>query len=405
MGLFKYIQKSFRRKERESVNISTSIGSAVREAVSVSGDTAMKLSAVFACVRILSDTVAGLPLRYKRFNEATGTFVDYTEAPLYYALAVRPNGRMTAYTFWKNVVVQMLLRGNAYVLIQGDYTDIYGFILLNSETVAYNKFNDTYIVTDAVAGVNGTFAGDKILHFRNMSNDGGYTGISTISYARKQLCIDATAENVVLDRFSRGGIGKFVYRDKGGASGFGEYADDELKANGEDIENQLISQSVAVVRGEGELTQMQMTSADMQFIEQQKITVRAIGRFFGVHPSHLYEDTSNYKSVDAGNIALYSAGVKPILNNIISELNCKLLNADTYRRYKFQFDIDSLYITDALTEADFVTKQIANGTMTINEARRRRDLPPVEGGDKTLVSTNMADLNSTKITEDGNKQN
>lgn len=404
MGLFNFTFR--KRKRRESTGgVTSSIGSTVQNAIAVSEDTAMKLSAVYACVRILSDTVAGLPLKYKRRNEATGTYVDFTDAPMYYALTVRPNSRMTAFSFWKYVVVQMLLRGNAYVLIQQDFQDVYGFVLLNSETVAYNKYSGTYLVTDAVAGVNGTFTGDKILHFRNMSEDGGYTGVSTISYARKQLCIDATAENVVLDRFGRGGIGKFVYRDKGGASGFGEYADEELNANGRDIERQLITQSVAVVRGEGELTQMQMTSADMQFIEQQKITVRAIGRFFGVHPSHLYEDTSNYKSVDAGNIALYSAGVKPILNNIIAELSAKLLDETNYLRYRFEFDIDSLYITDALTEADYITKQIANGTMTINEARQRRNLPPVEGGEKTLVSTNMADLNSEKITKNEQSRN
>lgn len=397
-----------RSKQREAQGVSGAVYSSVRNVIGVNTDSAMRLSAVYACVRILSDTVAGLPLRYERRNYATDVFQPYqfgAGQKLYYALTVRPNERMTAYQLWKNVVSQILLRGNAYVVWRSDETgDISKLYLVTADCVVYDKYSNTYTICDAVNNISGQYSADRVLHFRNTSLDGGYTGVSTIEFARKQLQVDATAENVVLDRFGCGGIGKFVYRDKDSSVGFGQYADEELRANGADIEEQLVNRCVAVVKGDGELTQMQMTSADMQFIEQQKITVRAIGRYFGVHPSHLYEDTSNYKSVDTANITQYTNGVRPILQNIENELNAKLLTATNYMDYRFRFDIGSLYITDALTEADYLTKRISNGTLTINEARKRVDLAPVDGGDTTLISTNMAGLSSDKIQGEYGKQ-
>ncbi|MGM9685375.1 MAG: hypothetical protein ACI3YI_04015, partial [Bacteroidaceae bacterium] len=75
----------------------------------------------------------------------------------------------------------------------------------------------------------------------------------------------------------------------------------------------------------------------------------------------------------------------------------KLIPAELSGDFRFRFDLSPLMITDLTTEADYMTKTIAAGVMTVNEWRRRKDLRPVEGGDETLVSCNVAPLGSEKI--------
>lgn len=383
-------------------SLCSAIESEVRKVVNVNNDErAMAVSAVYASVRILSDAVASLPLRYMRKNSNTRVFEHYTWGmgkSISYALNCKANPRMTSHQLMKGIVMQMLLNGNAYVLpTRNEVGDITEFYLISQGCCVYDEISNTYTIADSVQGISGRYTADQILHIKNTPRD-GRMGVAVIEYAKDVLATAATADDVMLERFASGGIGKFVYRDKESVTGFGDYADDELKNNGEDIEQQLVYRNVAVVRGDGELTQLQMSSADLQFIQSQQQLTKAIARYFGVPPTKLFEDgSSNYKSVDAANLALYSEGLKPILSNIEAEFNAKLLNADNYLYFKFQFDIEPLYVTDSITEADYITKSIANGTLSVNDARRKKNMPPIEGGDVILVSTNLAGIQSEKI--------
>ena len=87
----------------------------------------------------------------------------------------------------------------------------------------------------------------------------------------------------------------------------------------------------------------------------------------------------------------------PTLRQIEVEFLAKLVTRNVASSYKFQFDTSSIYTTDLATEGQYMTTTIQNGVMSVNDWRRKKDLKPIEGGDITLVSCNVAPINSPKI--------
>lgn len=365
-----------------------------------SDDMAMKISTVWSAVDLLSSTVAKLPLSYKRLNRSTKTFVEYDNSPLYWLLRCYPNDHMTAFDFWKTIVAQIKLHGNSYVYISRSGIDINEFILLTPYSVFYDAMTNTYSVIDRINGIVGTFDASEILHFKNISLDGGYTGVSTIRYAADVLSIQATGDKETLSRFAQGGRFKALFCNDNSIKGFGEYADEALREGADDIQKSLDSgKDIIAVPGDGKVQQLSMTSVDLQYLENRKFGVREICRFFRVPPSKIYDDFNNaYKTAEMSNEEFLTDSIDPILCAIEQELSRKLIPFELLNTYKFHFDRDKLFTTDLMTKANYQGKTIQNGVYTVNDWRRKEDLPPVEGGDVVYLSCNVAPINSPKIT-------
>ena len=299
---------------------------------------AMKIAAVFRAVNLISSGLATLKLEYKRKDRYKGYFKPDDSIGgkrLNYLLSVKPNSRMNASVFLKNLVSQILLQGNAYVVpVRNIYNDVEALYLLKPGSVAHDVWSNTYMVSDDVNGISGVFRADEVLHFKNVSNDGGYTGISTISYAALTLGIAATSDNETLKRFATGGRFKAILKNNTSVKGFGEYQDEQLKAHGEDLQDAINrGDDILAVKGDVDVSPLSMSSADMQFLESRKFTIREIARFFNVPPSKLMDDSnSNYKSVEVSNIAFYTEALQPIVTEIEREFSAKLLNEYNYFR-------------------------------------------------------------------------
>lgn len=368
-----------------------------------SPETAMKIATVYRAVNLISNSVAVLTLKYMRYNRVKKYYLlDNTGqgAKINYLLSVRPNKRQNAFTFYKYLVSNILLWGNAFVLPKRDiYMNVDELILLDPRYVSMDKINNTYIVTDFINDVNGTFQADEILHFKNYCADNGYWGISTIRYAAITLGIAATAEAETLKRFATGGRLKAVLRNNQMIRGVGEHQDEQLDGMGEDLQASINrGDDILVVKGDGQLTPISMSSADMQFLESRKLTNRDIARFFNVHQSKLMDDTnSNYKSTEMSNIAFYSETLQPYTSEIEREMNAKLLSESAYLEHKFVFDTKSIYALDLDAKAKWMETRLRTGQATANDLRRESDLEPVENGDEVYMSVNLAPIGSEKL--------
>jgi HK97 family phage portal protein len=317
-----------------------------------------------------------------------------------YVLSVQPNRRMNASVFMKNLVAQILLQGNAYVLpMRNIYGDVEALYLLTPGSVAHDKLTNTYQVADAVNMIQGVYSGEEILHFKNISDDGGYTGVSTIRYAALTLGIAATSDSETLKRFSTGGRFKAILKNNTSVKGFGEYQDDQLKNHGADLQDAINrGDDILAVKGDVEVSPLSMSSADMQFLESRKFTIREIARFFNVPPSKLMDDSnSNYKSVEVSNIAFYTEALQPIVTEIEREFSAKLLNEWKYQDYKFCFDLSALYALDLESKARWDKNRLENGIVSVNDLRRERDVEPVDKGDDVYLSVNLAPIGSAKL--------
>jgi HK97 family phage portal protein len=368
-----------------------------------SAEMAMKIAAVFRAVNLISSSVASLTLQYKRKDRIADYFKFYDDKDgklLNYLLSVRPNERMNSFVMMKNAVAMILLQGNAYIYPRKNrYGGIEKMYLCTPGSVAYDMYQNVYTINDVVNRINETVEADEIIHLKNVSRDGGYTGVSTITYAAMTLNIAATADNETLKRFATGGRFKAILQNDTSVKGFGEYQDKQMEGMGDDLQDALNrGDDILQLKGDGKLSPISMSSADMQFLESKKFTLREIARFFNVPPSKLMDDSNaNYKSVEVSNIAFYTEALQPIVTEIEREFTAKLLTADNYQDYKFKYDLSSLYALDLDSKAKWDKARLDNGQASVNDLRRESDKRPVDKGDDVYLSVNLAPLGSAKL--------
>lgn len=395
MGILINIRNLFRRsgtaqEKQESTERSPRTGGSFPLLASAN---ALNIAAVYRCVNLLADSVAMLPVQYMR--KKGDIFVEDRSDRMHYLLNVQPCEWLSAVDFWQQVVRYLLLRGNAYIV------PVYNMITMSVErlalvdptTVAHDTVNDTYTINDVYAGVSGVYDESEVLHIKNYSID-GKTGLSTITYARVALDITSTGDQETLNRFSNGGNVRGIVSNDNSVRGFGEYQDKELEKTAIDLDSRFRGgERIVSLPGQVQFSPISLSSTDMQFLETRKFNVREICRFFGVHPSFVFDDTSNnYKSAEMANVAFLTNTLNPILRKIEVELHRKLVAPSLCCKRKFQFDRRGLYVCDLDSRIKYQAQTIAAGLYTVNEWRQEENKPPVEGGDIVLVSANLKSI-------------
>ncbi|MDE6860929.1 MAG: phage portal protein [Duncaniella sp.] len=355
---------------------------------------ALCVASVYCCVKLLSESVANLPLLYQRLRG--GIFREDTASRLHYLLTVQPNPAVNAFDFWAQAVQNMLLDGNAYIVpVYGSGLEPANFILCGRGTVAHDVFTDTYSVTDMVNGISDKFREDEMIHLKLFSLD-GKRGISVLSHARLTTAIAATGDRETLDRFENGGnIRGIIGKDKAGLKGFNDYSNKQSSALAQDVDRRFRDgQRIVSIPQDVDFKQISLSSTDMQFLESRKFSVKEICRFFRVHPSFVFEDGgSNYKSAENASVDFLKNTLNPILRRIETELHRKLVPDTMCCKRRFRFDRTGLYDCDLESKANYQGKMIANGMYTVNELRQMENRPAVQGGDRVLVSANLKGIN------------
>lgn len=393
MGLLNNIRNLFRRNVASDGAETTPSNCASPRTGSMSllpAGGVLGVATVYRCVNLLADSVANLPMQYMRLNG--DIFVEDRNSRLHYLLNVQPCSYMSAVDFWRQVVQCILLRGNAYIVPMYDHVtmDIARLALVDPSTVAHDIVNDTYTINDVYAGVSGVFDESEVIHIKNFSRD-GKTGLSVIGFARTTLDITSTGDQETLNRFANGGNVRGLVSNDTSVRGFGEYQDEQLEKTAVDLDGRFrAGERIVSLPGQVQFSPISLSSTDMQFLETRKFSVREICRFFGVHPSFVYDDTSNnYKSAEMANVAFLGNTLNPILRKIEVELHRKLVSPALCYKRKFQFDRRGLYACDLDSRVKYQAQTIAAGIYTVNEWRKEENKPAVEGGDAVLVSANL----------------
>lgn len=403
MGFFGYILDYFKKREavapaesQQGANggaVSPRLGGTIWPAYT--GYAALCVATVYRCVKLLSESVANLNVQYMR--QKGGIFVEDLDSRLSYLLNVQPDYAINAFDFWVQVVQNVLLDGNAYIVpIYSPVTmDFDRLALCGRGTVNHDTVNDTYDVCDTANGIYGHYHEDEIIHIKGLSVGDPKTGVSVLTFARLTLDIAAVGDAETYDRFKNGGNVRGIVSNDTSVRGFGEYQDKELEKTAENIDDRFRhGERIVSLPGQVDFKQISLSSTDMQFLESRKFTVRDICRFFGVHPSFVFDDTSNnYKSAEMANVAFLSNTLNPLLRKIESELQRKLFSAGQYGRRKIQFDRRGLYACDLESRVKYQTDTIAAGLYTVNEWRKEENKPAVPGGDTVLVSANLKGIN------------
>lgn len=360
-------------------------------------ELAMKIAAVYRCVDIVSKGVAQLPLVIKRKEDDYFVIDNEDIFGLTFLLQLRPNERLSAYEFKRSIMTQLLIgNGNAYVYPKWGEDGYDSMILLSPGSTTYDVYSNTYIVADPINKINGTFEADQIIHLKNLSLDGGYTGVSTLTYAARTLAISANADSANVESFkTRGTLTGFV-SGKNATIGFGAIQDTQLSDVANNIEKQLASgKKIFNLPGEMSFNQISLSPSDIQLLETKTFNVLDICRFFGVHPDKVFAmQTANYKASEMSQVAFLTDTLQPVLTQIENELQIKLIPRELAMQFKIDFDIEPLLQTDLLTQADYINKTIQAGVRTVNHWRKKFGQAPVPNGDKVLVSANLKALDT-----------
>lgn len=369
------------------------------------GASALSVAAVYRCVQLLSESVANLPMLYMR--KKGDIFVEDTSSRLHYLLTVQPDFTKSAFDFWKETIEHVLLDGNAYIVpvYNTASVEIDRLVLCSRHTVNHDVYNDTYLVNDLINGLSGLYHESEIIHIKGHTVD-GKNGVSVLHYARQTLGIAMTGDRETLNRFANGGNVRGIISNDKTTTGFGEYQDEQLAKTATDVDSRFQGgERIVSLPGQVDFKQISLSSTDMQFLESRKFTVRDICRFFGVHPSFVFDDTSNnYKSAEMANVAFLSNTLNPLLRNIENELLRKLVAPSLCCKRKFEFDRRGLYASDLDSKIKYQSSTIAAGLYTVNDWRKIENRPSVEGGDKVLVSANLRDITSDTTTQNAEQE-
>lgn len=403
MAVIKQIINYFRREKDKSVDAGTVTPMTPREgAMSVWGyvPTPMSVATVYRCVKLLSESVANLPLQFMKLKG--DIFTEERGGLWWYLLNVQPDAAISAFDFWRCAVQNVLLDGNAYIVPVYDTVgmEVSRLVLCGRGTVSHDTLNDIYTVNDIENSICGTYDESEIIHLKGLTGINYKTGVSVLTYARLTTGIAATGDRETQSRFENGGNVRGIVSNDRGLKGFGEYQDKELAKTAENIDSRFqCGERIVSLPGQVDFQQISLTSTDMEFLGTRKFTVLEICRFFGVHPYFVFADTStNYKSVEQANVAFLSHTLAPLLRCIETELLRKLVDPSTASRCRFQFDRRGLHACDLEGQTKYRGNLLQMGT-TVNEIRRMDNLPPVDGGDTVLVSANLRNINEPTATQ------
>lgn len=358
--------------------------------VHVSEGTAVQASAVLACVRVLAEGVAQLPLKVYR-KTGPSAKVEASDRPIYSVLAREPNPWMTSFAFRETLMTHLALVGNAYAYKvfngRGEVKELLpimpGFVSVHQDPESYDV---TYTVT-LNNRVLGKFGPDRIFHMRGLSWD-SVTGWEPIKLAREAIGLSLATEEGHSRMHANGAklSGVFTTDKKLSPQALDQLRDYWAKhyagtrnAGGTPVLDQGIS-----------FEKMSMTGVDAEHLATRRFQIEEVCRFFKVFPQMVMQSdkTSTYASAEAFFTAHLRHTIDPWLVRWEQEIDRQLLDAKG--PLFAQFDRSELEKASMKDRGDFYMQVGQLGIYTRNELRMKEGLPPIEGLDEPLTPVNTA---------------
>ena len=367
--------------------------------------TSMQVSAVYACVRILSESVASLPLDLFRYKPGVGSEKD-RELGLYRVLHDEPNEEMTSFSWREAAMTHLCLWGNHYSqIIRNNAGSVIGLYPLLPDRMTVYRDDDTkeiyyvYRVTsdDVLPGVKAgegvKLKAEDVLHIPGLGFD-GLVGYSPIAMMRNSVGA-AIASDEYSSRFLENGATPAGVLEHPGVLKDPK----KLRESWHDAYGGSGNAGKVAILEEGlKFHTISISPADAQLLETRKFQVNEIARIFRIPPHMIGDlDKATFSNIEQQSLEFVKYTLDPWLARWEQAMNRRLLNSYEKRDHYIQFNAEGLLRGDlkSRNEAYAVARQ--NGWMSANDIRRKEgmDLIPAElGGDRYLCNGNMVDIGS-----------
>lgn len=341
---------------------------------------AMRLSAVYRAVQLISDSIAMLPVLISIQQNGYKT-VD-TSNKLNYILNCSPNNLMTRYTFVKNLITDVLLQGNGFAYIirdeKGNCTGL-DYIKATDVTIHFNELSKELFYT--ATGYRNKIEPCNIIHLLRYSNN-GVEGISVIKNAISTLQLSTDIDNQAANFFKSGCSLNGILKVN---STLTEQQRQQIKSSWNTTYNGN-GGGLAVIQGNMDYQQISVNAADAQLLESRNYQISDIARFFGISPLLLGDlSKTSYSTLEQTQLQFLSQTLQPYITMLELEFTRKIFRPSQQGKFFVDWDEKALLRTDKTTVANYYVTLLQNGLLTANEIRKELGYPEIEGGDTTVM--------------------
>lgn len=351
-------------------------------------DGAMQLSTVWSCVWLLANTIATLP--FFVYTQKDGMRELARDTMLWGILHNSPNSRMTPVEFWVAMLLNLILRGNAYARIErrknGEAIALWP---MAADQVQMHVLDDGSIAYEYyIGGSVAVLAEDSVLHIKEIGN--GNIGFARLDYMRATTTEAANAQKEASKLFANGGkptgilmIDRVLKDDQRKA----------IKANFADLAEGDTSR-IKLLEADMKYQQINLTPQDQQLLDTRKFTVEEICRWFSVPPvmvghSNVTAWGSGVEQIIEG---YFKSTIRPALVRIEQAVTKRVLTSAQRATLTVEISFDALLRANLKDRMEIYAKGVQNGLKTRNECRQLENDPPIKGGDELTAQTNLAPL-------------
>jgi len=382
--------------------------------------SAMQMTAVYCCVRILSEAVASLPLQFYRYTDDGGK-EKAVEHPLYFLLHDEPNPEMTSFIFRETLMTHLLLWGNAYSqIIRNGKGEVIALYPLMPDRMRVDRddngklyYEYTVYDSDDVDGRKGTDKAGRtvrlqphdVLHIPGLGFD-GLVGYSPIAMAKNAIGLAIATEEYGSKFFANGAAPSGVLEHPGTIKDPSRVRESWQATFG----GSGNSNKIAVLEEGMKYTPISISPEQAQSLETRKFQIDEIARIFRV-PPHMIGDLekSSFNNIEQQSLEFVKYTLDPWVSRWEQAMVRALLTPEEKKKYFFKFNVDGLLRGDYQSRMSGYATARQNGWMSANDIRELENLdriPAEEGGDAYLVNGNMITiLGALKNSEaDGGKE-
>lgn len=401
MSIFDYFFKSRDKPENRTSGSSYSFffgnstaGKRVNER------SAMQMTAVYSCVRILSEAVASLPLHLYELKDGNSK-EKATGHPLYFLLHDEPNPEMTSFIFRETLMTHLLLYGNAYCQVirngKGEVIALYP-LMPNRMTVdrddkgqLYYEYMTTQEDAPTMKGSTVKLSPYDVLHVPGLGFD-GLVGYSPIAMAKNAIGLAIATEEYGSKFFANGANPSGVLEHPGVLKDPGKIRDSWTQTFG----GSGNANKVAVLEEGMKYTPISISPEQAQFLETRKFQINEIARIFRVPPHMLGDlERSTFSNIEQQSLEFVKYTLEPWITRFEQSMARALLKPEEKKKYFIRFNVDGLLRGDYKSRMEGYAVARQNGWMSTNDIRELENMDRIseeEGGDLYLINGNMCKL-------------
>ena len=367
--------------------------------VTVDSESAIRMSTVYSCVRLLADTVSSLPVGayVRRGRNRLPYATIYGEQPKWVA---RPNPETTRLEFYEQIVTSFKLEGNAYILtIRDDLGDVQELYVLDpigvrivrpragEPLIYYVKIRDTQGVYEE------RLTDKELLHIPDFRLPGQRYGLSPITACRTTLGAAMAADVYAASYFGNaanpGGVVEVP----------GELTQEQASDIGRDWNlthtGPYRAGKIGILSGGASFKPLTINAQDAQLLDTRRFSVEEIARIYRIPLAllgHPVAGAMSFASVEAQNLSFVQYSLRPILERIEQSLSTLLPEPDGFIR----FNLDALLRGTTNERYDAYTKGLREGFLSLNDVHAYEDMAPIADGDQYRVPLQNIDASDAK---------